>query len=60
MLIKEEVKIDENEKDEDKLAASNALAKTCDSVFTAKITNFVKRKAACQSNKEKAHAFIFS
>ena len=60
MSIKEEVEVDKDEKDENKTAANNALAKTHDSVFTAEITNFVKRKAACQSNEEKACAFIFS
>ena len=60
MPMKEEVDVNKDEKDEDKTAASNALAKTCDLMFTAEITNFVKRKAACQSNEKKAHAFIFS
>ena len=58
MSIKEEVDVNEDEKDEDKIAASNASAKTYDLTFTAEITNFVKRKAAHQFNKEKAHAFL--
>ena len=60
MLMKEKVEVDKDEKDENKMTVSDASAEICDSVFTAEITNFVKRKAACQLNKEKACAFIFS